>query len=305
MTQDAERRILVYGASGAIGACVCARAGVAGLVVGAVSRSGLAPAEIVATEFSEESARDVANAWRPDAVIYAAGLASVGATEDDPEAAHEASVAPLLRVLAGLARAEAPPTVAFISSAAVYGEPERLPVPETARIAPISAYGRQRVACEAALEAYARETGAAAIAARAFSLFGPAQKKLLVWELFRQLRDEPEVIIQGTGDETRDYLSLDAFCDRVLALALIGAPGFQAVNVASGRGTRVADLAESLRAAYGSDKPIRRLGRERPQDPKRWIADVTLLEALLAQLAPPPPPFDFEHDLNVLVEAWR
>ena len=50
------------------------------------------------------------------------------------------------------------------------------------------------------------------------------------------------------------------------------------VNVASGRETSVAELAERLLAALEVDVPVRFTGRARPGDPQRWAADISRLE---------------------------
>ena len=46
--------------------------------------------------------------------------------------------------------------------------------------------------------------GVPSLVLRIFSMFGPAQRQLLVWDLFRKFRDDAEVLLDGTGEEASD-----------------------------------------------------------------------------------------------------
>jgi nucleoside-diphosphate-sugar epimerase len=73
------------------------------------------------------------------------------------------------------------------------------------------------------------------------------------------------------------------------------------VNVASGEETNVLELAERVRALVAPGREVRCRGRERPGDPQRWRADITLLRAL----APGWQPQTFERRLEQCINFWR
>jgi UDP-glucose 4-epimerase len=221
---------------------------------------------------------DVLNCYRPDVLVHAAGSASVGYSFQQPREDFLMAVETWGAVLDAVRKADVHPLVIFPSSASVYGNPARLPVPEGASLRPISPYGFHKVICEQLAQEYAQCFGLNVVVARLFSTVGPYQQRLLVWELFRQaIDDNPYLTIQGTGTETRDFLHIDDICRYFLGIAEREPKGFWAVNVASGVSTSVRTMAEIVTHLVGSRKAIVTLNKELPGDPKHWQADTSLL----------------------------
>jgi UDP-glucose 4-epimerase len=123
-----------------------------------------------------------------------------------------------------------------------------------------------------------------AIVCRIFSLIGPRQRRLLLWDVYQQfIGPGEEVTLQGTGEETRDYLHVDDLCDIFLNLPCCRETELRSgsiINVASGVETTVYTLAQILKEILGSKKPIVFSGKPRPGDPNRWIADCSTLERI-------------------------
>jgi nucleoside-diphosphate-sugar epimerase len=165
-----------------------------------------------------------------------------------------------------------------------------LPVKEDASLHPISPYGFHKAACELLAREYATCFGQRIIVCRLFSLFGEHQRRLLVWELFRQFAGTEEVVwLQGTGAETRDYLYAYDMAEAILLLIEsqdAASDNYQVFNVAGGRETRVLDLAKQLGNLVAPAKEIRGRGIERSGDPERWHADISSLRALLPSWEP-------------------
>src|SRR5262249_52544890 len=121
----------------------------------------------------------------------------------------EADILTWANTLDSVRRSGLKPIVFFPSSAAVYGNPEKLPVTEDANLAPISPYGFHKAACELLATEYSECFGLDIIIARFFSTFGEGQRRLLIWELYRQLAAPGDaVVLNGTGKESRDYLEV-------------------------------------------------------------------------------------------------
>ena len=241
----------------------------------------------------------------PDVVISAAGTASVGASVDDPLSDFRGSVQTCADVLDAVRRSGQRPLVIVPSSAAVYGNPAALPVNEAALLQPISPYGFHKAACELLAREYAECFGLKILLCRFFSVFGSAQRRLLVWELYQQLAGPEKIAwLSGTGEETRDFLYIDD-----LAAALLGLIGafqnfdrdYLLVNVASGVETSVLSLAEAIRDLVAPEKEIRCQGQQRKTDPLRWRADISRLQALV----PSWEPRALNDGLAACTTAWR
>lgn len=241
----------------------------------------------------------------PDVLINAAGTASVSASLEDPLNDFRGSVQTCVDVLDAVRRSGTDPLVVMLSSAAVYGNPASLPVAEEAALQPISPYGFHKTACELMAREYAECFGLRVLICRFFSVFGSAQQRLLVWELYRQFAGPEEIAwLDGTGNETRDFLFIDDLAVALLALV----QEFPAseregllVNVASGIETSVLTLAEMIRDLVAPEKEIRCRGNLRKNDPMRWRADTSRLQMRLPSWQPRP----LDEGLALCVEAWR
>lgn len=285
-------RALVTGASGFVGAAMLRAAPRAGIEATGVTRGD--------SDYSSRAVAALVDASGADFVFHAAGAASVAGSMADPGADFAASVALLESVLEGLRESSRRPRLIYPSSAAVYGNPEILPVPENSPLAPISAYGYHKAMCELLVREYAQCFGIPGLIARPFSLFGESQKRLLVWEIFRQYHDASDVELFGTGDEERDYLHVDDFADLAWACALRAVRPCEVLNVASGTSIRVAELAARIGKVLGSSKRISCKGMRSPGDPAIWRADVGQLRALCADQHLP----DFDCRLGQVLDAW-
>jgi UDP-glucose 4-epimerase len=290
-------RILVTGSRGFIGGSLgrsLARSGHAVLGVGRASQppagwpGGYEQADVASAHIGA-----LVDDFRPEAILHAAGPASVAASFARPHEDLRASLLTWTNVLEGARRAETKPLVVFFSSAAVYGQPERLPVDEAQPVAPISPYGFHKVACELLAREYAECFGQEILVCRLFSVFGPEQRRLLVWELYEKLRTRADTAwLEGTGRESRDYLDVDDVCDALEGLLgqreALAQNGCSIVNVARGEEIRIAELAEQLRDLIAPETAVRWRGRPRPGDPLRWRADTTRLRTLVPEWSPRP-----------------
>lgn len=242
--------------------------------------------------------------FRPDVVVHAAGAASVEASFADPAADFRGSVSTWMNLLDGVRRSGTHPLVIGLSSAAVYGQPREFPVTESSPRRPMSPYGHHRLMCEALATEYADCFGVRCLVTRIFSVFGPGQRRLLAFELAAQALGQGEVVtVRGTGKESRDFLHVDDVARGLVGLAQArdGLAGVTVVNLASGVETTVREVAEVAVELAGLPKEIRYLGQEIRGNPQRWVADVSLLRALLPSWDPRP----VRDTLAGCVDVWR
>jgi UDP-glucose 4-epimerase len=257
---------------------------------------------LLKTDYGEKSLREILETSKPDLFVHAAGAASVGKSIANPGEDHSSSVGLLTKILAILENSKTPPELLYISSAAVYGNPEHLPVKESDSLSPISPYGEHRLECEELVAKYTSRVGVRTFRARAFSLFGERQKQLITWEIARQALSSTAVTLQGTGNETRDFLSVDEFVKR--CLRLIESPtgvDSVAVNVASGEGITVRDLAIRTLNILGVEKPIVALNKTQTGNPVHWISSIKRYQELTGDSTLP----NLTADLAKCLDRWR
>lgn len=318
-------KILITGSNGFVGGAFGRAASRAGHTVTGVARASQASRGWLGSYVQADAATaDLATLVRdfaPDALLHAAGTASVRASLDAPLEDLRASALTFANVLDSVRRSGSTPLVLFPSSAAVYGEPATLPVSEDAPTLPLSPYGFHKAACELVAREYAACFGARVIVCRLFSLFGASQRRLLVWELYRQLAGSSTTVwLEGTGEETRDYLHIADAAHALLRLAETRLDETQpdeaqsvessqdesrgaclTVNVASGEATTALELAQQLRGLVAPTKEIRARGISRPGDPRAWQADTTRLRRLVPDFHPAP----LKDSLARCVAEWQ
>jgi dTDP-glucose 4,6-dehydratase/UDP-glucose 4-epimerase len=174
------------------------------------------------------------------------------------------------------------PACKFISfsSAAVYGNPETLPIDESFLLNPISPYGWHKLYTEKLCQEYWRLHGVKTVSLRIFSVYGEYLRKQLFWDIYQKTLKSDHVELFGTGNETRDFIYIRDLME-VLS-SVIGAAAFEGepLNVASGVETTIYTAATSFCRAINPKITISFNGQTKPGDPLKWRADIRKLRAL-------------------------
>jgi len=215
--------------------------------------------------------------FSPSACLHAAGRASVASSVADPDSDFAESVLVTQHLLSDL-RGNAPfCRTVLLSSAAVYGQPEDLPVKETAPAHPISPYGYHKRICELLLEQAFRLFGQPTASARIFSAYGPGLRRQVLWEIAAQYAGKNRADLKGTGRESRDFIHATDVA-RALRLIVEKSPCMgEAYNVAGGVETTVSEAAETIRQFFPGASAPEFEGRKSVGDPERWVADCSLI----------------------------
>ena len=165
-----------------------------------------------------------------------------------------------------------------MSSAAVYGNPESLPIVENQKRMPVSPYGFHKVMAEMICEEYSRFWGVKTCCLRIFSAYGPRLKKQLFWDLYHKIKDQEEPTLWGTGRESRDFIYISDIV-RIIDLAIHHSQfDGEVVNVANGKQITIAEVADTVRMVMGTTKPIKFNRAERKGDPINWEADISIIK---------------------------
>jgi len=232
-----------------------------------------------------------------DVVFHEAALVSVETSVEDPERTQAINADATIGVLERARREDARVVVA--SSAAVYGQPERVPIPEDAPLRPTSPYGLAKMTADQYVRVYADLYELPAVALRYFNVYGPRQTGEyagVISVFVDQALSGTPLTVHGDGSQTRDFVHVRDVVRANLLAATRGEPG-AAYNVGTGDGVSIQELAERVRASAGADVPITHT-EGRDGDVERSRADVGRLARLGYE-----PTVDLDEGLEDFVES--
>jgi len=169
----------------------------------------------------------------------------------------------------------------YLSSAAVYGDPVRLPVDENHPTNPLSPYGLSKLMGEDIVKFFSR-LGLKYVVLRLFNVYGPGQNVayagVITRFLERVLKGLPPVVY-GDGEQTRDFIHVDEVSEAV-ELAIRAQRFNEVFNIGSGSPVRISDLARLVMRLHGVEgEPV--YAEQRPGDIKHSYADIGKAKNLL------------------------
>lgn len=214
-----------------------------------------------------------------DVCINCSGAASVPFSLEKPFNDFKLNTLNVFKLLEAIRKHA--PNCKFItmSSAAIYGNPESLPIKENQAIKPVSPYGYHKVMAENICEEYSRFWNIQTCCLRIFSAYGPRLKKQLFWDLYQKIVNDDTPTLWGTGRESRDFIYISDIV-RIIDLAISHSKfNGEVVNVANGKQIEIAEVAETVRKVSGTKKTIIFNGAERKGDPINWEADISIIKS--------------------------
>ncbi len=284
-------KLLVTGGAGYIGSVCAARLVELGHEVVVVDdlTTGHLDAVPAGCRFVHADLADVADpllAEGFDGVLHFAAKSLVGESMQAPTKYWSGNVLTSLRLLDAI-REHGTPRLVFSSTAAVYGEPSQVPIPESAPTQPTNTYGMTKLAIDHAITSYATAHGIAATSLRYFNVAGAhgrygerhtTETHLIPLVLEVALGHRAAVSIYGddwpTEDGTcvRDYIHVTDLADaHVLALETADPGGHRIYNLGNGKGFTVRQVIETCRQVTGHPIPAEVTGR-RAGDPATLVA---------------------------------
>jgi UDP-glucose 4-epimerase len=186
--------------------------------------------------------------------------------------------------------------VVFTSSREVYGDTELLPVSEDHVLNPKNPYGASKVAGEVYCRTFHATFGLDVSVLRLSNVYGPGDRGRVIPLWIEHARRDQELELHG-GRQILDFVPIRLVVEALQRAATIPLE-MQPVNIASGVGTSLHDLATRIAQLPGSRVRVRVLP-PRPVETTKFIANVSRMKQLL-QLHPPADPLC---DLNALWEV--
>lgn len=291
---DAPQTVLVTGGAGYIGSVVAAellRAGYRVVILDNLAhghRGALPPAaEFVSGDVSDAPlVAKLLAAHRIDAVLHFAALIEAGESMREPQKYFRGNTTATFALLEVLLQ-HGVRSFVFSSTAAVYGEPERVPITEDAPLRPTNVYGESKLMVERMLEWFQRIHGLRYASLRYFNAAGAAghlgedhrpESHLvpLVLEVAAGRREFVSIFGDdyptGDGACVRDYIHVsDLAAAHLLALRALATRERMIYNLGNGRGFSVRQVIEAARRVTGHAIPARSAPR-RPGDPAVLVA---------------------------------
>ncbi|CAM5335429.1 UDP-glucose 4-epimerase GalE [Streptomyces tanashiensis] len=283
-------RYLVTGGAGYVGSVVAAHLLERGHRVTVLDdlSTGFAEAVPEGAEFIEGRIQDAAR-WLDsgyDGVLHFAAFSQVGESVAKPEKYWENNVGGTMALLAAM-RAAGVRKLVFSSTAATYGEPETVPITETAPTAPTSPYGASKLAVDHMIGGECAAHGLAAVSLRYFNVAGAygslgerhePESHLIPLVLQVALGRREAISVYGedypTPDGTcvRDYIHVADLAEAHLLALDAMTPGEHLIcNLGNGNGFSVREVVETVRKVTGHPVPEITAAR-RPGDPAVLVA---------------------------------
>lgn len=251
-----------------------------------------------------------------DGVLHFASLIQVGESVVNPAKYYQSNVAKTLTLIEAMKDYGLGPLI-FSSTAAVFGEPEYVPIDEAHPRKPINPYGMSKHMVESMLADFDRAYGLRSVALRYFNAAGAdpdgrigerhePETHLIPLALQAVLGRRPPLKVFGRDYETpdgtciRDYIHVDDLAEaHLLALEYLWSGGVsRAFNLGNGAGFSVQEVLDAVAIVTGKVVPAEDAPR-RAGDPASLVADASSAKQVLGWKPKYP-------ELEVIVRhAWQ
>lgn len=257
--------------------------------------------EFIEADINDARAVDAAMAGATHCLHLAAQVSVIRSVEDPVHSAHQ-NILGFVSLL-DAARRRSVGRFVYASSAAVYGDPETLPLDENTRLAPLSPYGLEKQVDEQYAALYRALHGQSAMGMRYFNVYGPRQDPAspyagVISKFVEVLSRGEAPTVYGDGGQTRDFVFVKDVARANVAALFSAHDGV--CNVATGARIDLLQLIDALSDVTGANvRPVH--VKARADDIRHSCGDASRLREWLGVAAEWP----LAAGLNELVRANR
>jgi dTDP-glucose 4,6-dehydratase/UDP-glucose 4-epimerase len=165
-----------------------------------------------------------------------------------------------------------------LSSAAVYGNPQQLPISEWHNTNPISPYGVHKKMAEDVCKLFYEQYKIKCCSLRIFSAYGEGLKKQLFWDLYKKSISRDNISLFGTGNESRDFIHVTDLIEAINCVVYKADFDSETINIASGIEFKIKDVVNIFFSIFNIAN-YEFLGSTRKGDPLNWKADISKLKS--------------------------
>ena len=216
-----------------------------------------------------------------DRIYHEAAMVSVPQSVEAPLESHDVNLRATVALLEAARRHNVP--VVLASSAAIYGQPNTLPITEDHRCQPSSPYGLEKLAIDQYARLYHEQYGLETVSLRYFNVYGPGQSGQyagVISTFCDQAQRGQPLTIEGDGTQTRDFVHVSDVVQANLLAATSPAAVGNAINIGTGQSTTIASLAETIISTVDADIGTTHIDG-RANDVAHSVADISRAREML------------------------
>lgn len=245
-----------------------------------------------------------------DVVFHLAALIEAGESVKYPQKFIDANISATVNILEAM-KENGIQNIIFSSSAAVYGEPQRVPIFEDDRTMPINPYGMTKLAMEALISSYVAAHGFTGVGLRYFNLYGPEEhhepESHAMPRFIKQIYQGEEVTVWGSGEHKRDYIHIKDIVDahlKAIDLSYDQQSKYHYFNLSTEKPSSVLEIVSAVEQAMGKKANVKHFP-PRPGDPLLLYADASKARQQLGWQAQVSLEEGVRETVEYFVEQWQ
>lgn len=215
-----------------------------------------------------------------DLCVNCSGAASVPDSIKNPMRDYYLNTVNVFNILSAINKYQSSCKFINLGSAAVYGNPQQLPIKESDATGPLSPYGIHKLQAEQICEEFYRFFGIKTCSLRIFSVYGAGLKKQLFWDLNKKVTTNEPIVLFGTGEESRDFIHVNDLVRAIELIAQNSTFDAEIINVANGNEVVIKEAVGTFFGYYDEKVNYSFSGSNRKGDPLNWRADISRLKQL-------------------------
>lgn len=215
-----------------------------------------------------------------DMVVNCSGAAHVGDSLVNPLRDFVLNTFNVFKLLDAIRIFQPSCRLVNLSSAAVYGCPEILPITENHQAAPVSPYGIHKLQTEAVLKEFSTYFNIGTCSLRVFSAYGPGLKKQLFWDIYQKAKTFEVVELFGTGKESRDFIYIDDLIQAINCVIYKSEFNGEVINIANGTEVTVDQAVNTFLSNFPGKKETFFTSSSKAGDPLYWKADISRISSM-------------------------
>ena len=219
-------------------------------------------------------------AVKPTILVHCAGRAAVALSVENPHSDFYSNAVVTFEILDAVRQYAPSCRTVFLSSAAVYGNPEQLPIVERCTPAPVSPYGFHKLQSEQLCAEFSKVYKLKTASVRIFSAYGPGLRRQVIWDICQKAILQDSLILQGTGEESRDFIHALDIANAIDCITSSAEMNGEFYNLATGEEVKIRSLVELVLESLEIEKQPEFNGIVPIGVPLNWRADISRLRSL-------------------------
>tara|TARA_Y100000589_G_C27199325_1_gene648724 strand:- start:58 stop:975 length:918 start_codon:yes stop_codon:yes gene_type:complete len=234
--------------------------------------------EYINNDLMEKEMGHLLKRLKPDLIFHCAGSSSIQTSIINPLKDFNDNTYVTFKLLNWIKNYVPKSKIYFFSSAAVYGNPDYLPIKESHFINPISPYGYHKLISENICKEFSEIYSLNIVILRIFSVYGPGLKRQIFYDLAKKFEEDEEVFLRGSGDESRDFINIYDLCRAIELIIQNNNNLFEIYNIGSGEEISIKEIAIKFSEFLKSTKNINFDLQNSDGMPLNWRADISKLK---------------------------